>query len=135
MPRHSGNTPHGSRRHHRAAHRASKGKRCQAESSQADPIGAAWPTTTDELAQVSDNDAEELLPVTAFEKVTKTYDLTRSAHTDRRTYQPPQPGQRSAPTTAARANSTSGNLPKINPWPLRAYLGRTPCTGARPQEC
>src|SRR5438046_4573475 len=46
--------------------------RCQAEGGQAEPIGAAWPTTTDELAQVSDNDAEELLPVAAFEKVIKT---------------------------------------------------------------
>jgi len=42
--------------------RARQGPRCQAEGSQAEPIGAAWPATTDEVAQVSDNDAEELLP-------------------------------------------------------------------------
>ena len=56
----------------RAAIVRRQGPRCQAEGGQAEPIGAAWPTTTDELAQVSDNDAEELLPVAAFEKVIKT---------------------------------------------------------------
>jgi hypothetical protein len=42
-----------------------QGPRCQAEGSQAEPIGAAWPATADELAQVSGNGAEELLPAAA----------------------------------------------------------------------
>jgi hypothetical protein len=73
VPRHGGNTPHGSRRHHRAAHSARKGKGHDARLKAAkQPIGAAWPASTDELAQVPGNDAEELLPVTTVEKAIKT---------------------------------------------------------------
>ena len=129
MPRHGGNAPHGSRRHHRAAHSARKGKgpRCQAKSSQAEPIGATWPATTDELVQVSDNNAGELLPAAdgGDHRAEQAFQGQRTGQADQ---DPAAPGTRLAVSRRGQSGCASTATPKAaNPrcrstattWPYR----------------
>src|SRR6185437_15827517 len=119
-----------------------QGPRCQAKSSQAEPIGAAWPATTDELVQVSDNNAEELLPAAdgGDHRAEQAFQGQRTGQADQ---DPAAPGTRLAVSRRGQSGCASTATPKAaNPsircrstattWPYR--LASSSSARAGPQR-